>query len=288
MKPAHSPHSSIIIKTAVSELIDAHIENPEFEAELLLARLLNISKNQLLHSDPEINDTISHQFFALIDKRKTHYPVQYLLGEWEFWSLPLLVPEGVFIPRPETETLIELALEHKIINFSSIIDLGTGSGNISLALSQEFKRIPIVAVDISAHALSTARNNAQLNGMHETIHFVQSDFLNALNPKAFLAPLLAISNPPYIALHEVENLMDEIKLYEPVSSYLADIGGLECYLKILIQLTQWNVSPLYLIFEIAPHLKDELIKRAKEFNFTLIAKKNDLNGNPRALMFRKE
>ena len=280
-----SIHSSTLLQTAIKELLRAHIQNPEFEAELLLAHLLNIPKTHLCSYDFEINDALQAQFHALINKRKTHYPIQYLLGEWEFWSISLSVSENVFIPRPETETLIELALEYKKSNFSAIIDLGTGSGNISLALAKEFETIPVFAVDISEYALHTAQHNTRLHNMHDRIHFVQSDFLSALNPNAFTPPLLILSNPPYIAAHEVDSLMDEIKLYEPATSYLADKGGLDCYLKIFHQLNRWCLSALYLIFEIAPQLKDALINIANKFKFSLQAIKNDLQGNPRALLF---
>jgi release factor glutamine methyltransferase len=274
-----------VLKTAVHELDKAHIQNPEFEAELLLAHVLNIPQAALLCYDHDIDNTMKSKFFNLIAKRKKHYPIQYLLGEWEFWSLSLSVAEGVFIPRPETETLIELALHHKDIPFSLIIDLGTGSGNIALAMAKEFEHVPVIAIDISSLALQTARYNARSHGMQERISFLQSDFLSGLNASTRDTPVLFVSNPPYIGLHELNTLQDEVALYEPITGYLADNGGLECYIRIFKQLAEWHSSPNYLLLEIAPQLAPHILKIAKQYHFTLTDQRNDVNQHLRALLF---
>ena len=287
MRPEYNLHLSGILQIAIKELHQANIPNSEFEAEMILAHLLKIPKNELHFSNILINNTIRTEFLSLIDKRKKHYPLQYILEEWEFWSLPLRIPEGVFIPRPETETLIEVALELKENNINTIIDLGTGSGNIAIALAKEYSQIQVFASDISMKALNATRYNAQLNNAQSRIHCIQSDFLSAFNPDVWESPLLIVSNPPYIGLHELHLLQDEIKCYEPTASYLADEGGMECYHRIFCQLDSWHSSPLYLLFEIAPKLFNRLINISKQHGFTIQSQRNDLNGQLRALLFKR-
>lgn len=276
-------NSKSLLNIAANKLKQANIENPYFEAELLLSHITKIPKDFFLINSIEINKDIKNKFLQLIEKRKQHYPLQYLLGEWEFWSFQLLVGNGVFIPRPETESLIELVLENKHLNFASIIDIGTGSGNIAIALAKELQKIKIFAIDISETALSYAKKNAEINKVDDKIIFIQSNLLEGLNLKNLPKPILIISNPPYIAPSEVYNLQEEIKIYEPPSAYLANKDGLEYYERIAAQIRNFNIQHLYLLFEIVPERLNKIIEILNDFDLLQI--KRDLSGLPRAALW---
>jgi len=277
-----------ILDRAIQELKQANIENPNFEAELLLSHIAKVPKEKILFNNFKLcNDDID-KYFELIKKRKEHYPLQYIIGEWEFWSISLLIEEGIFIPRPETETIIDLVLKNKHLNFASIIDIGTGSGNIAIALAKELSDIFIIAIDISEKALEFAKRNAAINNVSSRIKFIQSDLLSGINLNSLNQPILIISNPPYISISEVINLQEEVRLYEPRFSYLADEDGLEYYIKIARQVSNFKNNLHYLLFEIPPERKDKIIEILKEFHFILIEEKKDLSGKPRAILFKSE
>lgn len=279
--------SNELIKIGTSELQEAKISNPKFEAELILSHLLKLPKEKLLINLNQVPESLCCQFLNLIRRRKRHYPLQYIIGEWEFWSCRLLIEEGVFIPRPETETLIDLCIE----NFSStkaiFIDLGTGSGNIAIALAKEFTQGQIFAIDISVKALSIAKKNIELNNLKNRINLIQSNFLSAINFKALKPPLVIVSNPPYISPEEIPTLPDEIRLHEPPQSYTAKNNGLDCYITIFQQLSEWTIKPIYIIFETTPALLSKIIFYAEQKKFQCNKVKKDLHNLERALLLEK-
>lgn len=275
-----------ILNIGIEELKQANIENPHFEAELLLSYVAKIPKEKILINNFKLDEYDANKFFELINKRKRHYPLQYIIGEWEFWSISLLIEEGIFIPRPETETLIDLVLQNKHLNFASVIDIGTGSGNIAIALAKEISNIFIIAIDVSEKALELAKKNAEINNVSSRIKFIQSDLLSGINLNSLNQPILIISNPPYISISEAINLQEEIRLYEPRFSYLADEDGLEYYIKIARQASNFKNNFLYLLFEIPPHRKDKIIGIFNEFNFIFLEEKKDLSGKSRAILFK--
>jgi release factor glutamine methyltransferase len=279
--------SNELIKIASDELKTANIDNPVFEAEILLSHLTNIPKDEFLIKTFTINDEISSEFIKLIQKRKTHYPLQYILGEWEFWSCKILLTEDVFIPRPETETIIQLCIENIPPDLYHFIDIGTGSGNIAIALAKEFPTAKIIAVDISYNALCIASKNILINNIDSRIKLVQSNLLDAINLNCIRPPLAVVSNPPYISEKEIDSLPDEVKIYEPRISYFANNNGLEYYFNIIEQLNKSKLHPIYLFFEITPLLANEIIDFAEKNNFIFMKIKKDLSNNERALFLKK-
>lgn len=279
--------SNELIKIGSSELQEAKISNTKFEAELILSHLLKLPKEKLLLKPYQVNELICSQFFSLIKKRKRHFPLQYIIGKWEFWSCSLLIEEGVFIPRPETETLIEMCIENFHSDKTTFIDLGTGTGNIAIALANEFTKAQILAIDISKKALSIAKKNIELNNLKNRINLIQSNFLPAINYKALKQPIIIVSNPPYISTEEIPTLPDEIRLYEPPESYIAGNNGLDCYFTIIQQLSKWNIKPIYIIFEITPILLPKIISFAKKKKFQCKKIKKDLLNLARALLLEK-
>ena len=205
---------------SAQESLKSTSDSPTLDAELLLAHCLN--KNQTyLHTWPENKLTTSQQdcFFALVKKRLTDYPVAYLLGEKAFWTLDLVVTPDVLIPRPETELLVEIALE-KISNIKKpkILDLGTGSGAIALSLASEREDANIIACDFSLKALEVAKLNAKKNNLLNNVTFIKSNWFLNIKENDFD---LIISNPPYIDPDD-PHLLESIR-YEPQQALIAQI-----------------------------------------------------------------
>ncbi|NOY59334.1 MAG: peptide chain release factor N(5)-glutamine methyltransferase, partial [Calditrichaeota bacterium] len=171
---------------------------------------------------------------SLLKRRLDHEPLQYIIGETEFYSLPIKVAPGVLIPRPETEVLVENALQIINDNFPqgkeiNVLDLGTGSGNIAVAIAKNAVHARLTAVDISADALKIARENAELNNVAEKINFLQHDALGDW-PSHFTNYFdLILSNPPYISDAEFENLPREIREFEPHQALLGGKDGVDFY-----------------------------------------------------------
>lgn len=193
------------------------------DAELILAHCLGENRTYL-HTWPEkILDNIQlNMFYNLIEKRLTDYPIAYMLGTKPFWTLDLIITTDVLIPRPETELLIEIALEKiKDTKNPKILDLGTGSGAIALALSSERPDANIIAVDYSEEALMVARKNAIELELDQQVSFIQSDWFDDVIEKDFD---LIVSNPPYIDPEDT-HLQGTIR-HEPQKALIADKEGM--------------------------------------------------------------
>lgn len=198
-------------------------DSPQLDAELLLGHCLNKERSYLYAwGEKQVNASIQQTFKQLIEKRLTDYPVAYLLGHKEFWSLDLIVTEDVLIPRPETELLVEIALE-KIQHLTApkVLDLGTGTGAIALAIAREKPNALITASDYSKKALVIAQKNAHRNSIH-TVNFILSDWFATIEREKFD---LILSNPPYIKSDD-PHLQQEIR-HEPLQALAAGETGLD-------------------------------------------------------------
>ena len=197
-----------------------------FPNHLLDARVLLLHAARLderrFYSDPEspLPDRIAKSYRGLVRKRLAGWPVAYLTGRKEFRSLPFRVTPGVLIPRPETETLIDTVVGLATSGRESILDLGTGSGNIAVALARELARARITAVEISPRALQVAVSNAAANGVPR-VRFLRSDLFSAFKNGPALFDII-VSNPPYVGRAAWSCLPREIRDHEP---RLAVVGG---------------------------------------------------------------
>jgi release factor glutamine methyltransferase len=174
----------------------------------------------------------------LLDRRAAGVPTQYLTGRQEFWGLEFEVTPAVLIPRPETEHVVEVALDRlgdRKDHALRIADVGTGSGCIAVALAHEFPRSEIFATDISPAALEVARRNATRLAVAERVHFVEGDLLQPI--RAHLSSLefldLVVSNPPYIAREEQAQLPREVREHEPHTALFAGLTGVELYSRLI-------------------------------------------------------
>lgn len=200
------------------------IDSPKATAEYLLAHTLKCKRLDLyFRYEQPLLPTELAEFKQAIRRRIQHEPTQYIVGEWEFWSLPIQVDARVLIPRPETEMLIEQTLAlvdtEKLSATGHFLDLCTGSGAIACALAKELSEATLVATDISKDALEVAQANARSLHVSQRIQWHQSDLFEQLSGERFDAIL---SNPPYISAQEMEELQPEVRLYEP---HLALHGG---------------------------------------------------------------
>lgn len=239
-----------LLAQAATLLDDANCESPRLDAELLLMHTWQIERTALIIRMPEeVPEDIETAFWPLLSRRQLREPVAYITGLKEFWSLPFRVDERVLIPRPETEHLIEkvLALFTDRTGAWRFADIGTGSGCIACATASEFPNAMLTATDISEDALNVARYNAMHLNLTERIDFRQGEMLAALNPEGEKFDAI-ISNPPYVALTEMDELEPELA-YEPKIA-LTDGGNGRGFLSQLFEQSRFWLKPGgYLIVE---------------------------------------
>ncbi len=207
------------------------IESPRIEAELLLGHILNLKRTELyLNSQKVLSPEEEGTLDRLIRDRLSGKPLQYILGEVEFYGLKFKIDHRALIPRPETEILISKVTEHfkkekRESDFLKIVDVGTGSGNIAIALACNLKNSFVYAADISSDALSLARENAEINKVEKRIEFLCGDLLTTLQNRNLEGKIDAIvSNPPYVQKEEKEILPREVKDYEPEIALFIEKG----------------------------------------------------------------
>lgn len=199
------------------------IDNARLEAELIFSHVLNCPRLELyLQFERPLEQEILDQLRVLVVRRSNREPLQYVLGEAPFRELTLKVDSRVLIPRPETELLIDYIIEHSARAPESIIDLGTGSGAIALALAQEIPGASVSAVDLDSESLVLAKENAQQRGLGNRVSFLESDWFSGVDGSFDII----VSNPPYLTEGEWEEAQPEVRLFEPKGALTADNEGL--------------------------------------------------------------
>ncbi|MGD9016114.1 MAG: peptide chain release factor N(5)-glutamine methyltransferase [Desulfobacterales bacterium] len=245
--------SSLLIWTA-GYLKKKDIDSPRITAEILLADVLGLERIDLyLRYDQPMNVDELARFKEAVQRRVAGEPVAYITGVKEFWSLELLVGPGVLIPRVETECLVEAALGLMDSMASDrplrLLDLGCGSGAISLAIAKERPRDWIVASDLSLDALTIARENIKRLGMTDRVLTVASNWLSAIDCRQRPFDLI-ISNPPYVDSQDFPNLQIEVRDYEPRLALDGLPGGLESLRRIIQDAHRFLKAGGYLVLEI--------------------------------------
>lgn len=230
---------------AVNELKKNKVSEPEKSAEFLLRQVLDWDKAKLItNSEYELNDEQEKKFLGFIERRKKHEPVWYITGKIEFYVLDLSVDEGVLIPRPETEFLVEEVLS--VADNKKILELGTGSGAISLALVSKLKR-KTHASDISTDALKVAKKNADNLGLDKFIEFKKGDLLEPWKGQKFD---IIVANLPYIPHEEISSLALDIHHWEPRVALDGGKEGLEIYERLFSQAKEYLKQDSMMFFEI--------------------------------------
>jgi release factor glutamine methyltransferase len=260
------------------------VSSPRADAEWMLTHVLTCSRSDLhlrQTQTPTRQQTTCYR--ELISKRAQRIPLQHLLGQTEFYGLPFYTTPDALIPRPETETLVEIVIDHlKDHNSPRILDIGTGSGIIAITLAKELPGSRVVAIDISHKALCLANVNAHLNNVSDRISFVQTDLLTSIAaPKHFHA---IVSNPPYIPSSEIDTLESEVRVHDPLLALDGGSIGLDFYLKIVppsvLLLTQGGI----LGFEIGHNQADAVTQMlTRQITLTNIVTHTDLSSHPRVI-----
>jgi release factor glutamine methyltransferase len=240
---------------------------------------------QVLRRNEIIDSTSKSKIEGIVQRLKKYEPIQYILGETEFFGLTLKVAPGVLIPRPETEELVQWIVDSAKPAAPSLLDIGTGSGCIALALKNELKNALVSAVDISEKALTIAKENASINQL--TVSFFKADVLNWQNYEWDFYDVI-VSNPPYVRNGEKAAMFPNVLEFEPEEAlFVSDENPLLFYRKIgeFAQIHLKNEGKLF--FEINENLGSETRKLMNSLNFYDIEIKNDINGKARMLRCRK-
>lgn len=278
-----------LLDEAASRLAGAGFENAEQEARWLVQRASGLEGAELiLRLEEPASLRNGTSFFDMLERRLRGEPLQYVLGRWGFRVLELFVDDRVLIPRPETEALTQMALEEcRRLAARLAVDLGTGSGAIALALAVEWTGMEVWATDVSPDALAVARANvAGLGRIGAAVRLAEGSWYEALPAALVGAVDVIVSNPPYVAEFEVEDLPDEVRAWEPVGALVSGPTGLEAIEQIVAEAPRWLAHPGSLVVEIAPHQAAEAEALARAAGFGSAAIWPDLTGRDRILLAR--
>ena len=302
------------LKQGISQLREAHVASFTLAAELLLLHVLRRDRTWIYsHPEEKVSPADATRYFALLARRATGEPTQHLTGKQEFWGLEFEVSPDVLIPRPETEHLIEVALDRLAVREIragrkqtltgeglQIADIGTGSGCIAIALAKELPNAKIYATDISPAALAVAQRNATRLGFSNRITFLESNLLSAFSPSSHQSPItshqlalslpngsplfdLIISNPPYIGRKESNSLPIEVREHEPASALYGGEEGYELYGLLIPEAARHLKSGGLLVLELGHDSLPAVRPLLECPQWTNIHVTNDLAGIPRVL-----
>jgi len=275
-----------IIHTTLVEAIKLliHSDSPRLDAEVLLSHVLGVTRSYLYAwSDKILTPSQFIQFQTLLTRRLQGEPIAYLTGHREFWSLDLQVTENTLIPRPETELLVEQALTRlPLKSQAKVIDLGTGSGAIALAIAQERPHCRILATDNSLAALKVAQANAQNLGFQQ-ITFLISDWWVALGE---MKATLIVSNPPYIAKNDPHLMQGDVQ-HEPRVALMAGMDGLVDIRQLIAGAISHLVTGGWLLLEHGYDQAGTIRELFIQYDYESVKTYNDLAGLPRVTVGRK-
>jgi release factor glutamine methyltransferase len=299
--PDSAPFNSVMtvrdaLREAISRLRAAKIPSHTLAAELLLLHATTRDRTWIYsHPEETLSPEIVASFFAQIEKRIQGTPVQHLTGKQEFWGLQFEVTPDVLIPRPETEHLIEVALDRLAVREIRagrpprlsgenlrIVDVGTGSGCIAIALAKELPDAKLYATDISKPALVIAQRNAIRLGLADRIHFLESSLLDSLISTSAAFDLV-ICNPPYIGLRERNSLQPEVLRHEPALALFGGEEGCELYGALISQAALLLKPEGLLVLELGQGSLPAVYPLLETPPWTTIGINNDLAGIPRVL-----
>ena len=267
------------LKGAKATLSAASIESASLDASLILSYLTHYTKVQLItHDDELLDDTLLAKYNALIEKRAQGYPVAYIIGYKEFWGLKLKVNEHTLIPRPDTETLVQAALDCRISG--NVLDMGTGTGAIILALKSELKdNIKAYACDLSEGALEVAKENAR--NLKLEVEFIKSDWFSSIDKSLQFS--MIVSNPPYIEDND-SHLKASSLPFEPITALTSGPDGLNDIRTIVSKAKDFLLEGAPLLLEHGYLQGQSVQKILKNDGYDKVSTIKDLEGRDRVTL----
>lgn len=283
------------LQAAIQRLTAAEVPSPRLNAETLLMFTLGCDRAHLYaHPERELAAEERARYEAALAERARGVPAQYITGHQEFWGLDFIVTPAVLIPRPETEHVVETVLElarekgndsSKAEFVGTILDVGTGSGCIALALAHELRQAEIIGCDVSPAALEIARANAARLGFGGGVSFYESDLLEAFpEPERFD---LVVSNPPYVATRDAHTLQKQVREHEPHLALFAGEQGLAIYERLVPQAQRALKPGGWFVSEMGLGIEQGIRALLRESDWSGVRVVNDLRGIARVVAARK-
>jgi release factor glutamine methyltransferase len=277
--------ASELIEQGVRALQAAGIETPRLDAELLLAEAAGVARIAIVARAGALEAAASDRYVAMIARRARREPLAYILGRKEFYSLELAVTPAVLIPRPETETIVDAALAWLASRGAArVLDLGTGSGAIAIAIARNAPGVSVVAADLSREALAVAQHNVERHNLADRIALCRADCFDGIDAKAVGPFDLIVSNPPYIAEGEMAALQPEVARHEPRLALAAGPDGLSFYRRIAARVANYLNPDGRAIVELGEGQADRVAALFAEAGFSRKSFRLDLAGTRRALL----
>jgi len=274
---------------ATDSLRKAGVAEARYEAGLLLAHILKCDRTFLItHSEEPLSEGTLKTFFDFVKRRAAGEPLQHITGRQAFYDLEFEVTKDVLIPRPETELLVEVALNllSTTAPASFICDVGTGSGCIAISLLHEIKNANAIGIDLSPAALRVAQRNARRLAVADRFHVLASDCFTALKPGPVFS--MIVSNPPYVTETALPALQREVRDHEPHLALTAGPDGLSIIRRLLVETSDYLVDGGYFLFEVGfdQHAAVRSLIDTRVWEVLNIHK--DLQGIPRIVSLRKK
>jgi release factor glutamine methyltransferase len=260
--------------------------NARRDSELLLRFALQCRREDLLANPRrEITREQDELFQRLVAERASGKPMQYIIGTQEFWGLQVAVTPAVLIPRPETEHLVESALallpRDRTVR---VIDVGTGSGAIAIAIAHERPLANIMAIDISPHALAIARANVERHRLTDQIQIIAGDLLSGIDDESCD---MVVANPPYVAENERDSLPTEVRNHEPATALFSGPTGYEIYARLIPDAMRVLKAQGWLLLEIGHGQQATIRETLEKSGYSAIRFVDDLQGIPRVAIAQK-
>ena len=272
-----------VVREAARELENAGVPEPNASAEVLLSELLGVGRAELVFCRTPLTEQQTETYRAFIQRRKQREPVQRILGYAYFRNLKLEVNGDTLIPRADTESVVGAALERidERGGNCKVLDLGTGSGAIAVSIAQERPTCEIFATDISEAALEVAGRNARRAGVN--VDFRVSDVVG--DPGRSLSDIdVLVSNPPYIKTVDIESLLPEVRVWDPISALDGGYDGLTFYRRIFGEAPAVLGDGADVVLEVGDGQAEEVLELGGNSGFVPLGSRSDLAGTPRAVL----
>ena len=277
----------LALKGAVERLQRAGVPEPAASAEVLLSELLGIGRAEITLHDEPLTGEQEELYASWISRRLEREPTQRILGYAYFRDLLLELDRGTLIPRPDTESVVDVALERVNLRGSScrVLDIGTGSGAIAISIAQERPFCEVHATDTSEAALQVAGRNAVRAGVEITLHL--ADVASGLESLNGTVDLL-VSNPPYVVTDEIPRLAPEVRDWDPRNALDGGPDGLAYYRRIFAETTPLLRDGADVVLEVGDGQADAVLELGSRAGFVPLGSRTDLAGAPRAVLLRRK